>query len=104
MQQLADSKVSVNIVPNFFTFNLIQSKWSNVQGIPVVSVFDTSFNAYDSVTKRIEDLVAVHDHPADYSHPHVYRQCCYLTNFTGFGAFQTTTLWHKRRANTNRNA
>jgi putative colanic acid biosynthesis UDP-glucose lipid carrier transferase len=57
IQQLADSTVSVNIVPDFFIFNLIQSKWSNVQGIPVVSVFDTPFSAYDSVAKRIEDLV-----------------------------------------------
>ena len=55
--QLADSTVSVNIVPDFFIFNLIQSKWSNVQGIPVVSVFDTPFNAVDGVIKRIEDLV-----------------------------------------------
>lgn len=57
IQQLADSTVSVNIVPDFFTFNLIQSKWSNVQGIPVVSVFDTPFNALDGIAKRIEDLV-----------------------------------------------
>jgi putative colanic acid biosynthesis UDP-glucose lipid carrier transferase len=55
--ELADSTVSVNIVPDFFTFNLIQSKWSNVQGIPVVSVFDTPFNAIEGATKRIEDLV-----------------------------------------------
>ncbi len=53
---LADSTVSVNIVPDFFTFNLIQSKWSNVQGIPVVSVFDTPFNNVNGVTKRLEDL------------------------------------------------
>ena len=57
VQQLADSTVSVNIVPDFFIFNLIQSKWSNVQGIPVVSVFDTPFNALNGVAKRIEDLV-----------------------------------------------
>lgn len=57
IQALADSTVSVNIVPDFFTFNLIQSKWSNVQGIPVVSVFDTPFNALSGVIKRIEDLV-----------------------------------------------
>jgi putative colanic acid biosysnthesis UDP-glucose lipid carrier transferase len=57
IQQLADSTVSVNIVPDFFTFNLIQSRWSNIQGIPVVSVFDTPFNALDGVAKRIEDLV-----------------------------------------------
>jgi|APLak6261673822_1056097.scaffolds.fasta_scaffold01762_4 putative colanic acid biosynthesis UDP-glucose lipid carrier transferase len=57
IQELADSTVSVNIVPDFFTFNLIQSKWSNVQGIPVVSVFDTPFNALDGAAKRIEDLL-----------------------------------------------
>jgi putative colanic acid biosynthesis UDP-glucose lipid carrier transferase len=57
IQELADSTVSVNIVPDFFTFNLIQSKWSNVQGIPVVSVFDTPFNAINGATKRIEDVI-----------------------------------------------
>ena len=56
-QELADSTVSVNIVPDFFIFNLIQSKVSNVQGIPVVSLFDTPFNALNGVTKRIEDLL-----------------------------------------------
>lgn len=55
--QLADSTVSVNIVPDFFTFNLIQSKWSNVKGIPVVSVFDSPFSDFDGFIKRIEDLV-----------------------------------------------
>ena len=57
IQQLADSTASINIVPDFFTFNLIQSKWSNVQGIPVVSVFDTPFNALDGTAKRIEDIL-----------------------------------------------
>ena len=57
IQQLADSTVSVNIVPDFFIFNLIQSKWNNVQGIPVVTVFDTPFNAVDGISKRLEDLV-----------------------------------------------
>jgi putative colanic acid biosysnthesis UDP-glucose lipid carrier transferase len=57
VKQLADSTVSVNIVPDFFMFNLIQSKWSNVQGIPVVSVFDTPFNALDGIAKRLEDLL-----------------------------------------------
>jgi putative colanic acid biosysnthesis UDP-glucose lipid carrier transferase len=55
--ELADSTVSVNIVPDFFTFNLIQSKWTNVQGIPVVSVFDTPFSEFNGLLKRIEDLL-----------------------------------------------
>lgn len=57
IQELADSTVSVNIVPDFFTFNLIQSKWSNVKGIPVVSVLDTPFSDFDGFLKRIEDLL-----------------------------------------------
>lgn len=57
IQELADSTASINIVPDFFTFNLIQSKWSNVQGIPVVSVLDTPFNALDGTMKRFEDLI-----------------------------------------------
>lgn len=57
IRQLADSTVSVNIVPDFFTFNLIQSKWTNVQGIPVVSVFDTPFTEFDGMVKRVEDIV-----------------------------------------------
>lgn len=58
IQQLADSTVSVNIVPDFFTFNLMQSKLSSVQGIPIVSVFDTPLNSMlDGAAKRLEDLL-----------------------------------------------
>lgn len=55
--KLADSTASINIVPDFFTFNLIQSKWTNVQGIPVVSLFDTPFSEFDGFIKRLEDLL-----------------------------------------------
>jgi putative colanic acid biosysnthesis UDP-glucose lipid carrier transferase len=55
--KLADSTASINIVPDFFTFNLIQSKWTNVQGIPVVSLFDTPFSEFDGFVKRLEDLL-----------------------------------------------
>lgn len=58
IRELADSTVSVNIVPDFFTFNLMQSKLSSVKGIPVVSVFDTPLNSVlDGMAKRLEDLL-----------------------------------------------
>ena len=58
IQDLADSTVSVNIVPDFFTFNLLHSKVTNLRGIPIVSVFDTPINSpLDGVIKRIEDLL-----------------------------------------------
>ncbi len=57
INELADSTVSVNIVPDFFTFNLMHSRLSSVKGIPVVSVFDTPLNsALDGFYKRIEDI------------------------------------------------
>lgn len=57
IQQLSDTTASINVVPDFFTFNLIQSKWSNVQGIPVVCITDTPFSDEESLAKRVEDLV-----------------------------------------------
>lgn len=58
VQDLADSTASVNIVPDFFTFSLLHSKVTNINGIPVVSVYDTPLNSdLDGFIKRIEDLV-----------------------------------------------
>jgi putative colanic acid biosynthesis UDP-glucose lipid carrier transferase len=58
IQELADSTVSVNIVPDFFMFNLMHSKVTNLRGLPVVSVFDTPLDSpLDGLAKRIEDLV-----------------------------------------------
>lgn len=58
ISELADSTVSVNIVPDFFTFNLMQSKLSSVKGIPVVSVFDTPLSSsLDGASKRFLDLL-----------------------------------------------
>lgn len=54
---LADSTVTVNIVPDFFVFDLLHSRWSTLQGLPVISVFDTPFTLVDGLTKRVEDVV-----------------------------------------------
>ena len=57
IQNLADSTVSVNIVPDFFVFDLLHARWSTLQGLPVISIFDTPFQVSDGLVKRIEDLV-----------------------------------------------
>ena len=57
IQSLADSTVSVNIVPDFFVFDLLHARWSTLQGVPVISIFDTPFKMVDGVVKRVEDLV-----------------------------------------------
>jgi putative colanic acid biosynthesis UDP-glucose lipid carrier transferase len=55
---LADSTGSVYIVPDVFVFQLMHSRWTNVQGLPVVSVFENPFYGVDGVFKRAVDLAA----------------------------------------------
>jgi len=57
LAQLADSTASVYIVPDLFVFQLMHSRWTTVQGLPVVSVFENPFYGVDGVFKRTVDLV-----------------------------------------------
>jgi putative colanic acid biosynthesis UDP-glucose lipid carrier transferase len=57
LAELADSTASVYIVPDLFVFQLMHSRWTNVQGLPVVSVFENPFYGVDGVFKRGVDLV-----------------------------------------------
>ncbi len=57
IQELADSTVSVYIVPDLFVYQMLNSRWSDVQGIPVVSVFENPFYGVDGMLKRSVDLV-----------------------------------------------
>lgn len=56
LADLADSTASVYIVPDLFVFQLMHSRWTNVQGMPVVSVFENPFYGVDGVFKRCVDL------------------------------------------------
>lgn len=57
VEMLSDTTVSVFIVPDFYLFDLLHSRWVNMNGIPLVSVFDTPFYGVDGWLKRFEDLV-----------------------------------------------
>jgi putative colanic acid biosynthesis UDP-glucose lipid carrier transferase len=57
IKNLANSTVSVNIVPDFFVFDLLHARWSTLQGLPVISIFDTPFQMSDGIAKRAEDLI-----------------------------------------------
>ncbi len=56
LDKLSDSTVSVYIVPDFFVFELLHSRWANVGGLPAVSVFENPLFGVDGVMKRIADL------------------------------------------------
>ena len=55
--QLADTTASVYIVPDFFVFELLHSRWTEIQGLPAVSVFENPFYGIDGIVKRLFDVV-----------------------------------------------
>lgn len=56
LNQLADSTASVYIVPDFFVFEMLHSRWTDIGGLPVVSVFENPFYGVDGMAKRICDV------------------------------------------------
>ncbi len=57
LSRLADTTASVYVVPDFFVFELLHARWTNIGGLPAVSVFDTPFYGVDGMIKRAIDLV-----------------------------------------------
>lgn len=56
LDALSDSTVSVYIVPDFFVFELLHSRWTSMGGIPAVSVFENPLYGVDGISKRIVDV------------------------------------------------
>jgi putative colanic acid biosynthesis UDP-glucose lipid carrier transferase len=57
LAKLADTTASVYIVPDFFVFELLHARWTNVNGLPAVSVFENPLYGVDGLLKRTVDLV-----------------------------------------------
>lgn len=57
IMRLADTTATVFVVTDLFVFDLMQARWDSVEGIPVVSVFDTPFHGLGGWVKRAEDVV-----------------------------------------------
>jgi putative colanic acid biosynthesis UDP-glucose lipid carrier transferase len=57
LNKLGDTTASVYIVPDFFVFQMLHARWNQINGLPVVSVFETPITGIDGVLKRAFDLV-----------------------------------------------
>lgn len=57
LEGLSDSTASVYIIPDFFVFELLHSRWTDVGGVPAVSIFENPFYGVDGLAKRITDVV-----------------------------------------------
>jgi len=57
LDQLGDATASVYIVPDFFVFQLLHSRWTDILGLPVVSVFENPLYGIDGLAKRLCDVL-----------------------------------------------
>ncbi len=57
LDKLSDTTASVYIVPDFFVFQMLHARWNQINGLPIVSVFETPISGIDGVLKRGFDLV-----------------------------------------------
>ena len=57
VNELADTTASVYVVPDLFIFQLKQARWTNMGGLPIVSIYESPFDGMNGWLKRVEDLV-----------------------------------------------
>lgn len=57
IERLADTTVSIYVVPDYLTTSLFQGRWSSLQGLPIVSVFDTPFWGANGWVKKAQDVI-----------------------------------------------
>jgi putative colanic acid biosynthesis UDP-glucose lipid carrier transferase len=56
LDELKDTTASIYFVPDMFVTDLIQGQAGNVCGMPVISVCETPFHAFNGVLKRASDI------------------------------------------------
>ncbi|CAA0081669.1 UDP-glucose:undecaprenyl-phosphate glucose-1-phosphate transferase [BD1-7 clade bacterium] len=54
---LSDSSTPVHFVPDLFVSNLMKAQMSAVGNLPTISVFDSTFDDFGRLLKRLEDIV-----------------------------------------------
>ncbi len=55
---LSDSTITVKFIPDYFTFDLLHSRITDIGGIPIISVYDSPLNNLtNKAFKRLEDIV-----------------------------------------------
>lgn len=56
VNSLRDTTASIYFVPDIFMFDLVQSHLDTVNGMPVISVFETPLTGLNSINKRLFDF------------------------------------------------
>ncbi|BBP44318.1 undecaprenyl-phosphate glucose phosphotransferase [Thiosulfativibrio zosterae] len=55
---LSNSTLVVKFIPDLFSFDLLQARWTDLKGLPVISVYDSPLNSnLAKIIKRLEDII-----------------------------------------------
>jgi putative colanic acid biosynthesis UDP-glucose lipid carrier transferase len=57
LNRFSDTTASVYFLPDSFIFELMNARWINLNGMPIISIHETPFYGVDGWVKRMEDLV-----------------------------------------------
>jgi putative colanic acid biosynthesis UDP-glucose lipid carrier transferase len=57
LDELEDTTASVYFLPDIYVFDLMQARFDNVAGMPVIAIRETPFTGINSMVKRISDIV-----------------------------------------------
>lgn len=57
VNSLRDTTASIYFVPDVFIFDLVQARLDNLNGVPVISVFETPLGGINAILKRMFDIV-----------------------------------------------
>lgn len=57
LDALRDSTISIYYVPDLFVFHLIQARYGDLMGVPVISMCETPFAGSRGVFKRVSDVL-----------------------------------------------
>lgn len=57
IDELQDTTASVYFLPDIYVFDLMQARFDNVGGMPVIAICETPFTGINSWIKRISDVV-----------------------------------------------
>lgn len=57
LDRLADTATPIRMLPDYFTSNLLQSKYLEIVKTPILCIYDSPFSANNAVLKRAEDII-----------------------------------------------
>ena len=57
LDELQDTTASVYFLPDIYAFDLVQARFDNFGGMPVIAICESPFTGFNSLVKRTSDIV-----------------------------------------------